>query len=125
MKLREEGRKKQKKARKEEMGVLDTTHAWCSAVLIICSQRKVNQWQASIGGGLDNTFSVTLLPSHPFHTKPIAVVHRLNCSDSAPLLLEFKLRADKRQARSQGGSGGSSDPPQNGQIQRDRKIIHA
>ena len=24
-----------------------------------------------------------------------------------------------------GGSGGSYDPPQNGQIQRDRKIIHA
>ena len=29
------------------------------------------------------------------------------------------------QARSQGGGqGGSSDPPQNDQIQRDRKIIH-
>ena len=28
-------------------------------------------------------------------------------------------------ARGGGGSGGSSDPSQNDQIQRDRKIIHA
>ena len=35
------------------------------------------------------------------------------------------LAVGTTQARSQGGQGGHLTPPQNGQIQRDRKIIHA